>query len=222
MRLSKFLIRAMLAGLVLVVPIVSTRGATLGDIQIIAFQADTSDSFAFVALADLAAGDAFFFTDNSYTTASGPYLGTENNMTWTVPVGGVARGTVVVATDPGSGTAETVDVGTASGRHSGISNDGDQLFVFQGTSTAGTAIFAVNGANASPGWISTGTWDSNFSYLPGAFNSANGNRDLSDFSNSDNYQYTGTRTFATVTDARTALAMGLFYLRCHLMISPHC
>ncbi len=171
-----------------------------GDISFLGFHSDSPDGFTIVAWVPVAAGTQLFFTDNSYSGSA--FAATENTVAWTVPAGGLSAGQVVFATDPLSGN-QSFDVGgAATGRLSGISSSGDQVFMFEGTDTTGTAIAAINGANS--GWITTGTATSNNSYLPSAFSTAN--VDLGPTSTVDNAQYTGTRTFLTIAAAKTAVA----------------
>jgi predicted extracellular nuclease len=116
--------------------------ATLGDIAIVGFGADTGvKSFSFVILADLS-GQTVNFTDNGWT-AAGAFRGGEGTVSYTVPAG-TAIGTVVTI----SGLTGTFNPSTT----------GDQIIAYTGESTAPNLLFAADFA------------DGNATYAPDATN----------------------------------------------------
>ncbi len=146
-----------------------------GDIAIIGVYTDGTstdatgggDSFAWVPLVDLTAGEEIHFTDAGYFTSTTSFNATEGLLTYTVPVGGVAAGTVITASNdvapndlslsalPSAGTGYTTGASAYSaGGHVNLSGAGDQLVAFQDADLADTAgfsaIFAV--ATSSDNW----------------------------------------------------------------------
>ena len=130
---------------------------TAGDIAIVGLATDSPDTFSFVLLVDIVAGQQIVFTDCAWT---GSALATnENTATWTAPAGGVAKGTVIKIVN-----AVTLDAayGTVVGALSGLSSSGDQVLAYTGTSANPTFIYAAS----TKGWLTSGTTSSNTSYLP--------------------------------------------------------
>ena len=190
--------RAAFVALILLVHSGLTEGAVIrGDIAIIGFASDIPDGISFVALSDIANGEAISFWDSGFIgpgtgegAGGGNWRGTESSITWTNDTGSaVSAGTVVVISD------SAADLGNVSGgTFTGLSTEGDQVFVGQGTAPSGnpstfdgTLLFAVDFEGAD-GWDAT-TADTNDSALPSALASNN-----ITFSEIDNGQYTGTRT----------------------------
>src|SRR5689334_4644696 len=95
-----------------------------GSIAFIGLNTNGTDWFAFVAIEGIPEGTVIYFTDNELATSgstsfNGTLSGGETFFKWMAPAGGVAAGTVVNFTNPGSynGTtnvAPTVNVGTAA------------------------------------------------------------------------------------------------------------
>ena len=200
------------------------------DIMILGGNTDSPDGFAFVTWVALDAGTQIGFTDGSYL-GSGNWNGNENFATYQVPTGGLAAGTVVVATDSGS-NPQSYDIGGSisgsTGRLSGISNGGDQVFAFQRTdgtvattipfnsANSTTAAFLANhtllfGLNISnTGFITSGSGSSNLSYRPDAGSGAGLLDTTTSFSlNAEDAQYSGPRTGLTIADYKTALLNSL-------------
>jgi len=115
-----------------------------GDIAFVMFNFDDPDAFAFVALADIAAGEEIKFTDNGWTSG-GSFRPNEGIMSYTVPAGGLSAGEVV---EP-----------SVSGVN--LSASGDQILAYQGTASF---VAAVNSEGAGV-WQSDAT-NSNTSALP--------------------------------------------------------
>lgn len=180
-----------------------------GDIQLTGVTSDANDSFSFVLWKDITAGTVIRFTDQSFTNASNGLLGTETDMSLTFTTG-LSAGTVIRVEDTGTtlvngGTFS----GTKTGSLSGISASGDQIFVYQGTAVGNTGtsmsgrtlLYGFNIADTS--WISSGTADSNTSYLPTAISGQDLNLDSGNFDNAD---YSGARTGMTTAAYRAAIA----------------
>lgn len=131
-------------------------GLAAGDIALIAFATDAPDRFAFVAMVDLPGSTEINFTDNAFTDASVLAI-TENTGTYTAPAAGLTKGTVIQI----DGTTVTGG-GTMSSGLTGLSSSGDQIIAYQGLNTAPTFIAALS----TKAWLTTGTTNSNTSYLP--------------------------------------------------------
>jgi fibronectin-binding autotransporter adhesin len=182
---------------------------TVGDVQVLGVTADAPDSYSFVLWKDIAAGTQIRVTDNSFPSTAGTTLlnGNENNMTLTFG-SALTAGTVVRYQD---GIGATVSSGTAptvSGTLSGTANDGDQVFLYQGTSIiggntafSGTLLYGFNIANTS--WLTTGTATNNASYLPTTLSSVDANFDSANF---DNAHYVGAQTGLTTAFYRAAVS----------------
>ncbi|ALT78882.1 PEP-CTERM sorting domain-containing protein [Paucibacter sp. KCTC 42545] len=111
---------------------------TAGDIAIIGrINNGTPDSFAIVALNNIAAGEVIYFTDNGWTgsgfrgatAADGD--GNENLTRWTV-TSAISAGSIVNSTSAGFTTTGTI-AGTSSGSYASLAlgQSGDQIYAFQ-------------------------------------------------------------------------------------------
>jgi hypothetical protein len=101
-----------------------------GSISLIGFDATGNDRFSFVANANIPEGTRLKFTDKSWDSSlvTPAFTSTESFGTWTAPIGGLPKGTVVtMITDPTS----SVNLGTGT-LTSGLSSVGEQIFAFQG------------------------------------------------------------------------------------------
>ncbi|MCA9237976.1 MAG: hypothetical protein KDA44_21030 [Planctomycetales bacterium] len=147
-----------------------------GDVAVIGVYTDGTttdatgggDSFAWVPLVNLSAGEVIHFSDTGYFASKATNNGfgdTEGLLTFTVPAGGIAAGVVQTAsndTAPNSlslqdlataGTGYTTGTsGYSAGGHINLSAAGDQLVVFQDSDVSDTAgfsaIFAVTTASS--------------------------------------------------------------------------
>ncbi len=137
-----------------------------GDIANIGIYTDAPDKTAFVALANLPAGTTINFTDEGWKS-SGSFRSGENHINWTAPSGGVAAGTVIA-----------LDM-------SDLSNSGDQVIAYIGSSSNPTFIFALNNDGSS--WESNATSNNN-SALPNGLTNATNAIALNE---KDNSAYTG-------------------------------
>lgn len=169
-----------------------------GDVAIIGVYTDGTstdatgggDSFAWVPLVDLSAGEVLHFSDAGYFSGTTSFNTSEGLLTYTVPVGGITAGTVQMASNdiapndlslsalPSAGTGYTTGAsGYSAGGHVNLSGAGDQLVLFQDSDVSDTTgfspIFAANTAsdNWTPG-VSDG--DSNQTNLyPGLTDGVN-------------------------------------------------
>lgn len=159
---------------------------SVGDISILGFSSDAPDQFSFVNWVIIPIGAELSFTDNAWDGSS--LLTNENTVLWQNSTGSpIAPGTVVVVTDPGSGTGSP-DLGTVvSGNLSGISASNDNIFIYEGSASCPNFIFGFTNAP----WISVGVPTTTNSYLPAALNVANGN--LAMASTLDNWEYSAPR-----------------------------
>ncbi|TDP72490.1 PEP-CTERM sorting domain-containing protein [Roseateles toxinivorans] len=129
---------------------------TAGDIAVVAYNTDTADNFAWVALVDIAANTTINFTDSSWQGSA--FRVTEHldaagggPLSWK-SASALAAGSVVRFTGNGSVSWST---GTATGTVLNLANGGDQIFGFTGAIAApnfltGTQFAHANGIIASP------------------------------------------------------------------------
>lgn len=177
----------------------------VGDIWVLGYHADTDDSFAIVTWVSLNANEIIGLTDKSFDGSN--FFTNENHVLWQVPSSGLPAGSVITFAD-NAGTPIVSDGTLLSAVISGLSNDGDQLFVFQGDLSNGDLVFGANFASAlaTPGWLTSGTATNSDSYLPSSLNVAGGNLDISASDTSDNGQYTGARTGLTISGFQALIA----------------
>ena len=120
-----------------------------GDIAIISFDTwydlggPDLEGFAFVATVDLPAGAVVTFTNLGWKAAGGFLAdGTaQSSVTYTVPAGGIAAGTVQAYRQNGVGTS--AGFAPASAAFSILRKGGDQILAYQGTSAAPVFVYAV-------------------------------------------------------------------------------
>ena len=143
---------------------ISQTTLTPGDIAVIGFNGDDPDVIRFVNLVNVAAGTQVKITDNAWTgTALATAEGTD---TWTA------------ATDFPAGTVHTFTPVTVA-----LGTTGDQILLYQGTSTAPTFVFAVS----SRSWV-TGSTSTTTSRVPAGL--TNGTNALAFSTERDNGAYT--------------------------------
>jgi VCBS repeat-containing protein len=133
----------------------ATSTLTSGDIVVISIQTDSPDEFRFVPLVDLEAGTTISFTDNGWSTDA--FRANEGNILYTVPSGGVTKGTNIIYNQSGT------DNFTNNTSNISLSAGGDQILVYQGEADNPTFIFAAS--THSTVWGS-GSDDSNQTDLP--------------------------------------------------------
>jgi hypothetical protein len=156
---------------------VQAHALTAGDIAVIAYNADGDDNFAWVALTDIAANTTINFTDSSWQGfGPGAFRSTEHldvggggPLTWT-NASLLSAGSVVTYSGK---TSTTWSVGTGTGSFLNLSNDGDQIFVYQGANAAPSFIYGLQFAHAS-GIIASPTVSNstNTTNVPGTLSAA--------------------------------------------------
>lgn len=159
-RLVLFLAAALILSIQgLALPVVQAAPTAIGsgDIALILYNSD-NDALAFVALADISAGEEVYFTDKGWQ-ASGSFRSNEGIIKWTAPAGGISAGTIVQRTAP-------FDSGDWSEPDSGfnLSTSGDQLLVYQGSESSPIFVYGLN--NESAGVWQADATSSNTSALP--------------------------------------------------------
>ena len=124
---------------------------SIGDISIVGFNSNGTDNFSFVMWKDVAAGTVIKFTDNGFLSSApaaqaGNARGGESFVLWTstqsTPAG------TVIKIEGLSASLGVASAGSSSGL-GGISNAGDQLFVYQGAGTGANPDFASNAASTT-------------------------------------------------------------------------
>ena len=208
---------------------------TPGDIAILGFRSGAPDGVAFVTFKDLDAGTMLGFTDASYQQPNTPgsWRGSENFAVWTA-ASNVPAGTVVVLSFPNTPPSTADNGAISSAGLSGISGNGDQIFVYQrndgmvsasspfattGTQTTwnaangGSLLFGINVA-ATSGFITSGTANlnsTNTSYLPDAGSGAGGLTlgatalNITSAGIIANAQYNGARTGLSIADFKAQI-----------------
>lgn len=142
-----------------------------GDIAIIAINTDTERSFVFAALADIPANTTITFTDNPWTTATGPMGTAEGNIQWSY-TSILTKGSTVTIALPTTFTASVGTVTTSA--NFALSTSGDQIIAFVGDwanrpTDANDSRFLY--ALSTENFIDTAATSSNTSYLPAALTS---------------------------------------------------
>jgi hypothetical protein len=143
------------------------QGVVAGDIAFTRYASD-DDGFSILTFVDIPANSVFYFTDNAYTTASGPLATNESTMTWTTPNTIIPAGTTISFNYvTASMVISPSGNGTLTGNINGLSTSGDQILMFKGTNSTTPTLFitAINWGNAGA-WFTSGTTTSNDSYLP--------------------------------------------------------
>lgn len=116
---------------------------TAGDIAIVGrINNGAPDSFVFVALSNIAAGEVIYFTDNGWngsafrgsTASDGD--GNENLTRWTAPAA-ISAGSLISSTSAGFTTSGAI-AGSSSGSYASLSlsQSGDQIYAFQNSNTS--------------------------------------------------------------------------------------
>ena len=138
-----------------------------GDIAFASYQVDNPDGFSIITFVDIPVNQTFYFTENAWTSASGPLAANESTITWTTPSSVIPAGTVLNFSNS-SGTTFTVTPsgnGSAVGSASpGFSTSGEQILMFRGSNSTTPTAFICGVSTTS--WINTGITTTNTSYLP--------------------------------------------------------
>ncbi|OCQ90156.1 hypothetical protein BCD64_19755 [Nostoc sp. MBR 210] len=131
----------------------------IGDIAFVGFNADGNDNIAFVALAEIPAGETIYFEDNEWN-GTGFVDTNESAFSWTATTS-VAAGTIVRIDNIGSGTI-TASTGTATipvagrGSNRGLAAGDEVLYAYQGTPGSPTTFItavANGGFNTANGLL---------------------------------------------------------------------
>jgi hypothetical protein len=156
----------------------------VGDVSIVGYNSDTPDQFAFAVWVSIPNGTELNFTENAYDGSS---LATnEGTITWQNNTGSaIAPGTVIVY-NAGSG----FDLGTTSATTGslGLSASQDNLFIYEGTASCPEFIY---GFTNNTSWVTSGSTNTNNSYLPAVLNVANGN--MTTTGTDDNWEFSDPR-----------------------------
>ena len=181
----------------------------VGDLSVIGFNSNAPDNFAFVCWVPITNDTYIKFTDNAFlgsvsANTSNNARGGENYVIWRNNTGStIAAGTVITI------QALTTSLGVCTSGSTtgmdGISSSGDQIIAYQGAATTGanpdwstnsnpttfngTVLFGLTFAS---NWLTSGSPNTNNSYLPSQLNVANGNIAISTASTTRG-QYTGSR-----------------------------
>lgn len=156
-----------------------------GDISFTGVTTDTPDTFSFVNWVEIPVDAQFSFTDNAFDGTS--LSVNESILVWRNNTGSVIPAGTVVFVDCSLATAST-DLGTVvSGSLNQLSTSGDNLFIYEGIATSPNFIYGLS----QSAWITSGTSNTNNSYLPEVLNVPNGNIVIGTL---DNYEYTGIRS----------------------------
>lgn len=198
---------------------------------VIAYNADVTDSFAWVALRDMPSNTVIHFTSSSVSNGWfrwGDHLGravSPGPLTWTSK-SLLKAGSVVSWI---SGTQQCWSVGTLSGGVPALSASGDQIFAYIGTianNSAGVApwrgdptgavmLYGLNFANS--GWDNITGGGLNTSFIPAGISVAS--HTAVHAGNWDNGYYSGIRTGA-VTELLAAMALSSNWTTSADFISP--
>lgn len=139
---------------------------TAGQVAIIRLNTDAPDEFSFVLLTAISSGTEIRFTDEGWQGNAGQFQGSnESHVTWTAS-SSLAAGTVITITETSTNNVLTATSGSATvteGNFS-LSNDGDQIFAYQGTRSNPTFLFALQSNSTS--WQTGNPTSSNTSSLP--------------------------------------------------------
>lgn len=161
----------------------NTNFFSVGDISFVGYGTDDPDQFSFVTWVSIPNGREIIFTDNAWTGSA--LNSNEGDITWQNNTGSaIAPGTVIVF-DLGTG----FDLGTTSSTSGSfaLSTSQDNLFAYEGSSTCPSFIYGISNNS----WITTGTPNTNNSYLPAQLNVANGNMQLP--ATDDNWEFSSSR-----------------------------
>lgn len=189
-----------------------------GDIAIVGLNCDpnntTAKTFAIVALTDLPANEVVYFSDKAYYDEVFSALlgnGSEGTFSWTIPTGGVPKGTMIqftltssstspsVTTNPVTGVSTIVEGWTTdNATTSSFGQNGDAILIYQGTHAVPKFIFGFNcgitNTGMVNGWNTGITTNPNGSCeLPAELAAGNFAIGFGGPAHRDNWRYTGDR-----------------------------
>lgn len=148
-----------------------------GDLILVTVNADGDKNFDFVPLVDISANTVICFSDNAWNGSA--LKSSEGTLKYTAG-SAVTAGTILSYSGTVSGDWSTEDAGFNP------SGSGDNILVFQGSSSSPTFIYGIGWAKGTS-WITNGSATANNSYIPSALST--GDNTLVSLSTKDNYQY---------------------------------
>ena len=188
-----------------------------GDIAFIGVNIDSDDTFSFIALKDLPAGETVFFADEGWESSNVWGVPGEGHIAWTIPAG-VTTGTIVTITQLGTNIYDVTpaSVVSESDISFALSIAGDQIIAYQSSGNivrpaAPVFIAAIHMDYNSTNYNTTTKWStvvsggSAESTLPmGLTNGVNAVSLLNNLPEYDNARYSGTLT-GTTDEVRTLI-----------------
>jgi uncharacterized repeat protein (TIGR02543 family) len=117
-----------------------TSTLAAGDVALVAINSANPDKFSLVFLKDVAANVAINFTDNGFTATTTTRTG-EGFLTYTVPSGGHAAGTVITWTN--GMTITGTGWSSAAPTNFSFNGSGDQLFIFSGNTANWSSLSGI-------------------------------------------------------------------------------
>lgn len=132
---------------------------TEGSIAFVGYDADGAQRFAIVAVDDLPAGTEIFITDRAWNGTSFQSGTTEGTLTWTVPTGGIASGTVLsfdnvnsnsltIAAEKGGVTVSSVGTVSRTGGFD-LEQANEVLYAYTGSINSPSSFLAAIGNGPS-------------------------------------------------------------------------
>jgi|GEM_PF-1163295 len=185
---------------------------SVGDVMIQAYRSDVSNGFSFMTWVDIPNGASLNFTDYGYSSSLGAFVPLSTSadgwIRWTNTSGSPIVAGSGVSIDLVANTASTGSVtnpqpigGTMT------SNQGDQIFVYEGHLTSPNLIYGLDWDYANnAAWATTAVASNttSASNLPPALNVTHGNMGFT--SRVDNGAYEDVRRAASLADAKTAMS----------------
>lgn len=192
-----------LLALALLAAAAQASALSTGDIAVIGYNADGDDNFAWVALTDIAANTTINFTDSSWQGSAfrlSEHLDAGGPLTWSRG-SALASGSVVIYS---GAVANTWSTGIVGGSGLSLSNNGDQIFAYEGLNSSPSFISGVQFAHAT-GIIDAPAVSSstNTTNVPSALSVAAGT--MFNVGNFDDGFYSGTTT-GSKTELLSALS----------------
>ena len=132
------------------IPTISFAQLTPGDIAFVGFNSQNPDAFSIVTLTNLIEGEVIYFTDNGWLS-SGNLRSGEGTIEWTIPTGGISKGTIILFENNPDWHASS---GTVTGGIT-LASSADQILAYTGDETNPNFIAAIQ--FAGNGWDSDAT-----------------------------------------------------------------
>ena len=196
-----------------------TASIGAGDIAFIKYQSDAPDEFSIITFVDIPASQTFYFTDNQWTTESGPLAINEQTMTWTTPGTVIPAGTVITFSNPSGSTTTVTPSGNGIGTNAlnGISASGDQIFMYKGSSGSPSQFICGLNFGNSGAWQTSAGIDSSISFLPADLtNNVNAISFASDLDNG----YYGNTMAGSISTLKSLINNGANWTRSNSLQTP--